>query len=620
MMRARSRLQRFPVAQWIEDLEVLQNKSIRLHERVSQKQINPLNATRFSESGRASPSMSTAPASIAPSSAQNTAPNSASNSEPPSRAISPSREAVIPGSNGQMSLGRFFGPSHPSIVPRGRSKSASRSRSRSRHRLTSKRSASSLATRPTNAGKNHRVSMVPEGNEDAGQAPSGPALYPGTQRESGFIEEEPAQHDTLSEGFPRRFPPLPELNMAVSSPVPSGRNTPVPSGRNTPVHERPEIIRSETPLSVHSVAGEQKTFSLQRVDPFFTDEAETYYRAFQKRLESVNSKSAEDQLCIEEFLVRSEKAWFNRFHLAKMGNSAAASRSSTPASSVFRMPMHWGRGSPDVDRRDSQDPDSPVTDQSGTAQFFLGDDYVPPTGLKKVLQTKIGDWHLYCFLLAFVSTAAPCSAAFELMIPGANHRGQLVSDHPTDGREWPIRAQALHHSEYLPGGLDDLVAPLPSNPTGIPAQLALPVLWTSLLPGRHGSSYIRPRSPRLDLQRSDGILRRSLGQRLPLLRPQLRHRRWHSCPELGFPRLRHPGQSATLCGGVVVLGQHIDSLVQRRTVDQCTPDLGSYRHGHHHANRMLALGHRPCPALRSAQLLPSSPGQDPILLSRPVPP
>ncbi|KAI4280846.1 MAG: hypothetical protein L6R38_004122 [Xanthoria sp. 2 TBL-2021] len=409
MMRARSRLQRFPVAQWIEDLEILQNKSIRLHERVIHRQLNPLNPMRFSESGRASPSMSTAPTSIAPSSAQNTAPNSAPNSEPPSRAISPSREAVVPGSNGQMSLGRFFGPSHPSIVPRGRSTSANRSRSRSRHRLTSKRSGSNLVTGSTNAGPNHRVSMVPEGNEDVGLAQSSPQLYPSTYGESRFIEEESVQHDTPSEGFPRRFPTLSELNMPGSSPI--------PSGRSTPVFEHQEIPRSDTPLSVHSVAGEQKTFSLQRVDPFFTDETETYYRAFQKRLESVNSKSAEDQLCIEEYLVKSEKAWFNRFHQAKMGNSAAASRSSTPASSVFRMPMHWGRGSPDVGHRseDSQDPESPVTDQSGTAQFFLGDDYVPPTGLKKVLQTKIGDWHLYCFLLALGQIIAANSYQITLL-------------------------------------------------------------------------------------------------------------------------------------------------------------------------------------------------------------
>ncbi len=397
-MRARSRLQRFPVAQWIEDLETLQNKSIHLHERVIHRQLNPLNPMRLSDSGRASPSLSTAPTSIAPSSRHNTAPNSAANSEPPSRAVSPSREAMVPGSHGQMSLGRFFGPSHPSILPRGRSRSKSRSRSRSRQGRTSKRSASTLVAGNNSPGANHRVSVVPEGNEDlGGLAQSSPQLHPSTYGESRFIEEESTQHDPANEGFPRRFPPLSELDMPVLSPV--------PSGRNTPTSERQEITRSDTPLSVHSVAGEKKAFSLQRVDPFFTDSTETYYRAFQKRLETVNSKSAEDQLCIEEYLVKSEKAWFNRFHQAKMGNSAAASRSSTPASSVFRMPMPWGRGSQDVDHRreESQGPESPSTDQSGTAQFFLGDDYVPPTGLERVMQTKIGDWHLYCFLLAFVS-------------------------------------------------------------------------------------------------------------------------------------------------------------------------------------------------------------------------
>ena len=534
MMRARSRLQRFPVAQWIEDLEILQNKSIRLHERVIHRQLNPLNPLRISSSGTASPSMSTAPASIAPSSAQNTAPNSAANSEPQTRSTSPSREAAIPGSHGHMALGRFFGPSHPSIVPRGRSHS--RSRSRSRPRLTSKRNGSSPVTGPNNTVANNRVSVVHEGNEDlAGLAQIGTELHPPTHRGSQFIEEESATNDAPSEGFPRRFPQLSELNLPGFSPV--------PSGRNTPVSERQEIQGSETPLSVHSVAGEQKTFSLQRVDPFFTDTTETYYRAFQKKLESVNSKSAEDQLCIEEYLIKSEKEWFNRFHHAKMGNSAAASRASTPASSVFRIPMHWGRGSQDVGHRreDSQDPESPISDQSGTAQFFLGDDYVPPTGLKKVLQMKVGDWHLYSFLLAFVSRLCNSkSPEAQLIVLGTNNRCQLISDHPTDGRERPIRPQTIHHSQYLPGDLNHLVAALPSNQAGIPPFPAIPALWPSLLPHRYGSLHAKPRRPRLDLQRGDGVLCCGVRQWVTLLRPQFWYRRRHSSAKLGFPCVRRP--------------------------------------------------------------------------------
>ncbi|KAL8725521.1 MAG: hypothetical protein Q9166_007307 [cf. Caloplaca sp. 2 TL-2023] len=398
MMRARSRLQRFPVAQWIEDLEILQNKSIRLHEKVISRQ---LNSTRFSGSGRASPSMSTAPASTAPSSAQNTALNSAPNSEPPSRATSPSREAVIPGSHGQMSLGRFFGPSHPSFAS-SRARSHSRSRSRSRHRLTSKRSAPSSVAGGNDTVAMNRVSVVPEGNEDLTiLAHNSPQLHPIANEDFRFTEEESSRPDTPNEGFPRRFPPLSELSMPGFSPAASGRNSPTP--------EQQGIPRSETPLSVHSVAGEDKRFKLQKVNPFFTDSTETYYRAFQKKLESVNSKSAEDQLCIEEYLVKSEKAWFNRFHQAKMGNSAAASRSSTPASSVFRIP--FGRSS----HGQSPDPESPVSDQSGTAQFLLGDDYVPPKGVKKLLLKKIGDWHLYSFLLAFGQIIAANSYQITLL-------------------------------------------------------------------------------------------------------------------------------------------------------------------------------------------------------------
>ena len=383
-MRARSRLQRFPVAQWIEELEILQSKSISLHKRQADRGRSTM---RFSDSGRASPSVSTAPGSTAPSSAQNTAPNTAPNSKPPSRASSPFREAIVPGSHGQMSLGRFFGPSNPASLPRGRSRSNSRNRLSKRNVTPVGASEAALA--------HNRVSVVPEGNEDlAALAQDSPQLHPALREGFQFGGDETSRPDTPNEGFPPRFPPLARLNMPGYSPD--------PSESNTPTEEHQCIPKSESSLSLQSVVGNRKDFNLQKVNPFFKDTTETYYRAFQRKLDSVNSKTAEDQLCIEEYLVKSEKAWFNRFHHAQMGNSAAASRSGTPASSVFRMP--WGRSSQDVNpaNHTSRGSHSPSISGSGTAEFLLGDDYVPPTGLKKFLQKKVGDWYLYSFLLAFV--------------------------------------------------------------------------------------------------------------------------------------------------------------------------------------------------------------------------
>lgn len=301
-----------------------------------------------------------------------------------------------------MSLGRFFGPSNPASSPAGQP----RSRSSSRNRLN-KRIPHPTGTSDVTALHN-RVSVVPEGNEEqAALAQDNPQIHPIFQERFRLTEEESSRPDTPNEGFPPTFPPLARLNMPG---FPSD-----PAESESPTEEQPCIKKSESSLSLNSVVGEKKNFNLQKVNPFFTDSTQTYYRAFQKKLDTINSKTSEDQLCIEEYLVKSEKAWFNRFHHAQMGNSAAASRSGTPASSVFRMP--WGRTSHDVGstRNGSPGSQSPSVAGSGTAEFLLGEDYQPPTGLKKFLQKKVGDWYLYSILLAFGQIIAANSYQITLL-------------------------------------------------------------------------------------------------------------------------------------------------------------------------------------------------------------
>jgi alpha-1,3-glucan synthase len=164
--------------------------------------------------------------------------------------------------------------------------------------------------------------------------------------------------------------------------------------------------RSKSLLSLYSVRGEgaKKDFNLQKVDPFFTDFTGLYYKTFQKMLNTVDAKSSEDQLCIEDYLTKSEKQWFGRFHLAKLGKSPSVS--ATPTSSVFN--MRWSNRNPlSLDNWTSSADDGFSRQESGLEQFLLDDDYISPKGLRKLLQRKIGDWQIYSFLLAFVSTPPP---------------------------------------------------------------------------------------------------------------------------------------------------------------------------------------------------------------------
>jgi alpha-1,3-glucan synthase len=157
-------------------------------------------------------------------------------------------------------------------------------------------------------------------------------------------------------------------------------------------------------LSLASIIGDKKDFKLQKVDPNFTDADEHFYKAFEHNLDILDGKSSEDQLCIEDFLVKSEKKWFDQFRAAKLGITPGHSPSPSifggkhghntshnRNASMFNEDMMYGNGGPK---------DEPNVGD----QFLLGADYVPPTGLRLLLQYRIGDWPVYSFLLAFVSS------------------------------------------------------------------------------------------------------------------------------------------------------------------------------------------------------------------------
>ncbi len=89
-------------------------------------------------------------------------------------------------------------------------------------------------------------------------------------------------------------------------------------------------------LSVDSVVGDKKDFKLQKVDPFFTDSTGEYYKAFDNKLKDLDGKTSEGQLCIEDYLVKSERKWFNKFRDARLGRTPGHTRPGSPAASMFK--------------------------------------------------------------------------------------------------------------------------------------------------------------------------------------------------------------------------------------------------------------------------------------------
>jgi alpha-1,3-glucan synthase len=200
--------------------------------------------------------------------------------------------------------------------------------------------------------------------------------------------------------------PFPGATQEDGSVRPSPLGTPTfyfaRSGASTPVlGSRPEDnllgrrdARASTMslVSVDGIIKEKLDYNLQKVDPFFTDANNEYADKFEKKLANLNGKNSEDQLCIEEFLEKSQKDWFNRYRDVKLGKSPLPS----PAPSVFRIKV----------REASRSESPPITGlgaDTNAGQFLLPNDYVPPTGLKRFMLMKLGDWPVYSIFLAIVS-------------------------------------------------------------------------------------------------------------------------------------------------------------------------------------------------------------------------
>lgn len=178
-----------------------------------------------------------------------------------------------------------------------------------------------------------------------------------------------------------------------------------------------DYVPQSSLLSFERVVGEKKDFKLQRVDPFFNDTNGEYYEAFRKKLDVLNGSNSES-LCIEEYLMKSEKNFFADYRKAKLG--------ATPPSTVASLYSSSSSTKDSSLEADSHDPTSdghenPMNEKGTFLQnsmkdpWQLGDNYVPPKGLKKWMQVRFGDWPVYAFLLAFGQIIAANSYQIALL-------------------------------------------------------------------------------------------------------------------------------------------------------------------------------------------------------------
>ncbi|KAL1598886.1 Cell wall alpha-1,3-glucan synthase ags1 [Paraconiothyrium brasiliense] len=361
-MRVRSSLQRFPVAQWLEGLEKLQSGSIRTHAYVT-------GARASRRSGASTPAIFS-PLPSAPGSAF----VSPANTRPSSRRVSRVQTRV--NSRATSPIREELPVEHIPALPPINTALARRYRPHA--------SSSSDISAPGSPSELHSASS---GN--------GYSLFP---IPSATAEQE----DYFSNGDLRRNLGRAAVSRNMSRQNSQGSNVSHSSIEARLESEEPDhlpdspssIISSSahemsaqpSVLSLQTVVGEEKHYRMQKVEPYFTDSQGVYAKQFERLLGGLNGRTSTNELCIEEFIVRSEKNWFARFYDARLGVKRSYSK-------VARFRVE------DLGNSSSSNT-SIQTETAVEDEFELGNDYTPTKGLKKIIQYKVRDWPVYSFFIA----------------------------------------------------------------------------------------------------------------------------------------------------------------------------------------------------------------------------
>jgi alpha-1,3-glucan synthase len=144
-------------------------------------------------------------------------------------------------------------------------------------------------------------------------------------------------------------------------------------------------------LSLASVLGGREDFALSKVEDVFTDADGKYFKRFSSELEKTDTKTSKDELCIEEFIVKSEKEWANAMRNKKLG-----------IESLFGGDLKgsFARKIPTVRSQNSDET------ASETSSELRGEEPLSaiqrPTGIRLFFQRRIRDWPFYSFLIALV--------------------------------------------------------------------------------------------------------------------------------------------------------------------------------------------------------------------------
>jgi alpha-1,3-glucan synthase len=401
LMRAKSAKQRFPVAKWVEDLNILQSTAIRIHneEKSGRK------GGRSSSGNRISRAIS--PALGIRISAHND--------------VATQADAIVgPGLNRTYSLGVKTGPGH-------RSKRMIRIGAPV-HEVDDLNEDEWNSTEEYHISREHAEQIMRDGERYetlrvlTTTRDSQNAIGLGLQQPYAIHSEERGRRGrSLS-------PAMPQIRTSLSPDERNRSASPSAGDRLIQRRSRRRTRPTSSVLDLSTVKGVGADFELQHIDPTFSDTTGEYFNAFQRMLESLDGQNSETDLCIEEYLVNSEKAWFKKFREAKLGRNRhlsgtydalpVPSREASPSLSSTNVRGHRrSRSYPDSERysSDNESDMSVFGVPEANDEFLLGENYRRPTFVKRVMQRRIGDWPIYSLILALGQIMAANSYQITLL-------------------------------------------------------------------------------------------------------------------------------------------------------------------------------------------------------------
>lgn len=399
-MRANSARQRFPVLEWVRKLEVLQRTAIHTHHSKNKDTVTgPLRESHVywdmqgfqsspgtrpasvrSESGAFDMTSARDPQNVQPSLLELQAVELREMGGGDSRSSSPPRR--------QLSLGRRSGPGQ------GRKRLVKRSMRESQMLERPVEGDTDTEEAGTDTLQENFISQE-EAEAVVRQTLESHEVTPSLRNSRSHV-----RNDSTLSGASSRFVsrdsspyPTPRLSRDVSS----GEHNALLQSGNVSALSLPSVIADHN----------QPVFHLQKVDPTFTDSMGHFTRRFEQQLEDLNKKNSEKDHCIEVYLMKSERKFFNMYTDAQLKKQPK------------KRPLTGGEFDNVVDDTSSaasQTDSEHSNGADGIDQWLSRLGYKRPIAIQRFMRWRIGGWPIYTLFLGLGQIIATNSAQITLLV------------------------------------------------------------------------------------------------------------------------------------------------------------------------------------------------------------